>query len=54
TKRCERPCGDLQTKACGCTDLACTGPNPPGEQHNRRWAVYELPPMAPPQHQPRY
>eukprot|EP00752_Nemacystus_decipiens_P005830 g5269.t1 len=50
---CERPCGDVQTKPCGCTDLACTGPNPPGEQHNRRWAVYELPPMAPPQ-QRRY
>ncbi|CAM9575987.1 unnamed protein product [Ascophyllum nodosum] len=44
---CERPCSDVQTKVCGCTDLACTGPKPQGEQHNRRWAVYELPPTMP-------
>lgn len=44
--RCERPCADEPSKVCGCTDLACTGPNPPGEQHNRRWAVYEMPASA--------
>ncbi|CAM9722751.1 unnamed protein product, partial [Hapterophycus canaliculatus] len=51
---CERPCSDVQTKGCGCTDLACTGPNPPGEQHNRRWAVYELPAAASSRQPPRY
>eukprot|EP00600_Ochromonadales_sp_CCMP1393_P000988 CAMPEP_0174980286 /NCGR_PEP_ID=MMETSP0004_2-20121128/15269_1 /TAXON_ID=420556 /ORGANISM="Ochromonas sp., Strain CCMP1393" /LENGTH=915 /DNA_ID=CAMNT_0016231941 /DNA_START=125 /DNA_END=2872 /DNA_ORIENTATION=- len=39
---CERPCEDLDTKACGCMDAACTGPIPKGEEHNRRWAVYEV------------
>ena len=39
---CERPCADLETKACGCMDSACTGPIPKGEEHNRRWAVYEV------------
>lgn len=39
---CERPCADLDDKVCGCTDLACTGPIPKGEEHNRRWAVYEV------------
>lgn len=39
---CERPCLDLETKVCGCMDMACTGPTPRGEEHNRRWAVYEL------------
>eukprot|EP00904_Undaria_pinnatifida_P008662 jgi/Undpi1/4926/HiC_scaffold_19.g08278.m1 len=50
---CERPCGDIDSKVCGCTDLACTGPNPPGEQHNRRWAVYEVPAAAPGRQGPR-
>ena len=39
---CERPCSDLDNKVCGCTDNACTGPVPRGEEHNRRWAVYEV------------
>lgn len=39
---CERPCADLENKVCGCTDAACTGPVPRGEEHNRRWAVYEV------------
>jgi len=39
---CERPCLDNEAKVCGCMDLACTGKNPPGEEHNRRWAVYEV------------
>ena len=39
---CERPCADLENKVCGCTDAACTGPIPKGEEHNRRWAVYEV------------
>lgn len=39
---CERPCVDLENKVCGCIDTACTGPTPKGEEHNRRWAVYEL------------
>ena len=33
---------DLEHKVCGCIDMACTGPLPKGEEHNRRWAVYEL------------
>lgn len=43
---CERPCADLDTKACGCMDAACTGPIPRGEEHNRRWAVYEVLPTS--------
>lgn len=39
---CERPCADLDTKVCGCMDGACTGPILYGEEHNRRWAVYEV------------
>lgn len=39
---CERPCDDLDTKTCGCVDDLCTGPKPKGEEHNRRWAVYEV------------
>jgi dolichyl-diphosphooligosaccharide--protein glycosyltransferase len=39
---CERPCADVEDKACGCIDMACTGPKPKGEEHNRRWAVYEV------------
>jgi hypothetical protein len=39
---CERPCADLEDKVCGCMDGACTGPVPKGEEHNRRWAVYEV------------
>jgi dolichyl-diphosphooligosaccharide--protein glycosyltransferase len=43
---CERPCLDLDDKVCGCTDGACSGPTPRGEEHNRRWAVYEVLPMG--------
>lgn len=39
---CDRPCLDMESKSCGCMDGACTGPTPPNEEHNRRWAVYEL------------
>lgn len=39
---CERGCMDTQTKPCGCMDQDCTGPVPQGEEHNRRWAVYEV------------
>lgn len=39
---CERPCLDQESKVCGCIDSACTGPTPRGEEHNRRWAVYEV------------
>lgn len=39
---CERPCVDVETKVCGCMDGACNGPIPKGEEHNRRWAVYEV------------
>jgi dolichyl-diphosphooligosaccharide--protein glycosyltransferase len=39
---CERPCDDQENKVCGCVDDLCTGPKPKGEEHNRRWAVYEV------------
>eukprot|EP00428_Durinskia_dybowskii_P075153 CAMPEP_0170417528 /NCGR_PEP_ID=MMETSP0117_2-20130122/33761_1 /TAXON_ID=400756 /ORGANISM="Durinskia baltica, Strain CSIRO CS-38" /LENGTH=868 /DNA_ID=CAMNT_0010675713 /DNA_START=73 /DNA_END=2676 /DNA_ORIENTATION=+ len=39
---CERPCADDDTKPCGCIDGACSGPIIKGEEHNRRWAVYEV------------
>ena len=39
---CERPCLDDQSKPCGCADDTCTSPLPSGEEHNRRWAVYEV------------
>lgn len=39
---CERPCSDTEDKMCGCMDTECTGRIPPGEEHNRRWAVYEV------------
>ncbi|CAM9443152.1 unnamed protein product [Discosporangium mesarthrocarpum] len=45
---CMNKCNDQPEKLCGCTDLACQGAIPPGEQHNRRWAVYEMKPNLPP------
>jgi len=49
---CDRPCldsdelvggdGDSQDKYCGCIDDFCTGSPLKGEEHNRRWAVYEI------------
>lgn len=42
TGGCDRPCVDIESKSCGCMDYACTGPTPKGEEHNRRWAVYEI------------
>jgi len=39
---CERACLDDQTKQCGCSDYSCTSALPSGEEHNRRWAVYEI------------
>ncbi|CAM9208964.1 unnamed protein product [Phaeothamnion confervicola] len=43
---CERPCADRAEKVCGCTDGACSGPKLPGQEHKRRWAVYEMKPGA--------
>jgi hypothetical protein len=31
----------MDDKVCGCMDNDCSGPTPEGEEHNRRWAVYE-------------
>lgn len=39
---CERPCADTEDKVCGCIDAACSGPIIRGEEHNRRWAVYQV------------
>ncbi len=39
---CERPCNDLEDKFCGCADQFCAEGKPRGEEHNRRWAVYEI------------
>lgn len=39
---CERVCVDAQSQPCGCVDDLCDGPNFPGEEHNRRWAVYAV------------
>ena len=39
---CERPCEDVLDKFCGCSDGACRAPPPVGEEHNRRWSVYEM------------
>jgi dolichyl-diphosphooligosaccharide---protein glycosyltransferase len=44
---CRRPCIDEDSFVCGCADHACEGPIPAGEDNNRRWAVYEVPPGAP-------
>jgi dolichyl-diphosphooligosaccharide--protein glycosyltransferase len=44
---CRRGCIDDESYPCGCADNACDGPIPPGEDNNRRWAVYEVPPGAP-------
>lgn len=44
TPGCERPCMDDQSYKCGCADAGCgSDPLPAGQEHNRRWAVYELP-----------
>lgn len=40
---CERACLDTPSRYCGCSDLGCGDePTPPGEEHNRRWIVYEI------------
>ena len=41
---CTVSCTDADSEAyCGCADAACGGdPMPPGEEHNRRWMVYEI------------
>lgn len=40
---CERTCLDSNTRSCGCSDMGCGDEaTPPGEEHNRRWAVYEI------------
>eukprot|EP01138_Halocafeteria_seosinensis_P011669 gb/GECG01011925.1/.p1 GENE.gb/GECG01011925.1/~~gb/GECG01011925.1/.p1 ORF type:complete len:901 (+),score=82.58 gb/GECG01011925.1/:1-2703(+) len=40
---CERACLDTGSRSCGCSDLGCGDePTPPGEEHNRRWVVYEI------------
>ncbi|KAG5185601.1 dolichyl-diphosphooligosaccharide--protein glycosyltransferase [Tribonema minus] len=41
---CERACADDAAAACGCMDAACSAPKPAAEEHNRRWAVYEVMP----------
>lgn len=46
TGGCDQPCADIDSKVCGCADLACSGPIPKGEEHNRRWAVYEIVKLA--------
>jgi dolichyl-diphosphooligosaccharide--protein glycosyltransferase len=43
---CERPCPDDSAAACGCVDDLCDGQLPAGEEHNRRWVVYEVLPPA--------
>ncbi|KAH9189348.1 hypothetical protein AeNC1_008676 [Aphanomyces euteiches] len=42
SKDCDRPCLDDPAKACGCIDGACSEPKMEGEEHNRRWVVYEV------------
>jgi dolichyl-diphosphooligosaccharide--protein glycosyltransferase len=42
---CSNPCQDDPKIACGCADAACSTPKLPGQEHNRRWAVYELQPQ---------
>lgn len=39
---CDRACIDVQSQSCGCVDDLCDGPPLPGEEHNRRWAVYAI------------
>merc|ERR1712070_657401 len=39
---CDRPCADDARHRCGCSDLYCEGPTPKGEEHNRRWVVYQF------------
>ena len=39
---CEHQCADRPDMMCGCADQSCTGPVLAGEQHNRRWSVYEI------------
>jgi dolichyl-diphosphooligosaccharide--protein glycosyltransferase len=43
---CQRPCMDFPDHSCGCADEAGCGDLAPadGEEHVRRWAVYEMPP----------
>jgi len=39
---CATPCADDENLACGCSDELCGGLAPAeGEEHTRRWAVYE-------------
>jgi hypothetical protein len=40
---CNVPCQDQKGAVCGCADSICDPhPKPEGEEHNRRWAVYEV------------
>ena len=39
---CQRGCADDASKPCGCVDGLCQAAIPRGEEHNRRWAVYEV------------
>ena len=39
---CNRPCTDIVDQRCGCVDDLCNDPTPANEEHNRRWAVYEM------------
>ena len=40
---CKRGCEDDPKAPCGCADAACGDRKLPGQEHNRRWAVYEMP-----------
>merc|ERR1712216_877116 len=41
---CKKACIDYQTYSCGCADSLCGSLKPSdGEEHVRRWAVYEVP-----------
>jgi dolichyl-diphosphooligosaccharide---protein glycosyltransferase len=39
---CLRPCVDDGEQKCGCADGGCSGSPLPGQEHNRRWAVYKI------------
>jgi hypothetical protein len=43
---CHVLCADDSGRSCGCADSLCPNPTAEGEEHNRRWAVYELKPAG--------
>ena len=41
---CMTPCMDFEGYVCGCADGGCATVEPvSGEEHKRRWVVYEVP-----------